>query len=98
MPVTLDAMKDLSGRGIPVLPDILANAGGVIASMEEYSRSLSAVKLPAEVVLRDVEATLNAAFDHCVAHSREENLSFAEAAVQIAVERVWKAMRSRRQV
>jgi glutamate dehydrogenase/leucine dehydrogenase len=98
MPVTLDAMSVLARRGIPVLPDILANAGGVVASMEEYSRSLSAVKLPAEVVLRDVEATLNAAFDRCLAQCRAEKISFLEAASQIAVERVCKAMRSRRLV
>jgi glutamate dehydrogenase/leucine dehydrogenase len=98
MPVTLEAMNVLARRGIPVLPDLLANAGGVIASMEEYSRSLSAVKLPAEVVLRDVEATLNAAFDGCAARSREEKIPFVDAAFQIALERVWKAMRSRRQV
>jgi glutamate dehydrogenase (NAD(P)+) len=98
MPVTLEGLNVLTRRGIPVLPDILANAGGVAASMEEYSRSLSAVRLPADVVLRDVKATLDAAFDHCLARSRDEKISFLEAASLIAVERVWKAMRSRRQV
>ena len=97
-PVTLEAMSVLARRGIPVLPDILANAGGVIASMEEYSRSLSAGRRPAEAVLRDVEGTLNAAFDRCFARSREEKIPLIEAAFQIAVERVWKAMRCRRQI
>jgi hypothetical protein len=66
--------------------------------MEEYSRSLSAVRLPAEAVLRDVAASLDAAFDHCATLSRGAQISLPEAAVQIAVERVWKAMRCRRQV
>jgi glutamate dehydrogenase/leucine dehydrogenase len=98
MPVTLDAMSILARRGIPVMPDILANAGGVIASMEEYSRSLSAVRLPAEAVLREVEATLDTAFDQCLVLGQEEKIPFIDAAFQIGLDRVWKAMRSRRQV
>jgi len=42
MPIHHKAEKILEEKGIRVIPDIIANAGGVIASSEEYSKSLSA--------------------------------------------------------
>ena len=42
MPVHYKAEKMLFDKGIMIIPDIIANAGGVIASGEEYSKSLSA--------------------------------------------------------
>ncbi len=41
VPITHDAMDILESKGIRVVPDIVANSGDVVASMEEYSRSLA---------------------------------------------------------
>jgi len=86
----------LGERGIVVVPDILANAGGVIASMEEYSRSLSAMKVTREEVFYTIEQSLGAAYDNCRERSRASGASLTEAAIAIAVERVCDAMRRRR--
>lgn len=96
MPTTVEAMDVLGERGIAVVPDILANAGGVVASMEEYSRSLSAMKVTREEVFATVEQSLGAAFDACRERSRETGAGLTETAVAIAVARVYGAMQRRR--
>jgi len=96
MPTTVEAMDVLAGRGVFVVPDILANAGGVVASMEEYSRSLSAMKVSREEVFTTIEQSLGTAFDNCRERSRATGANMTEAAVALAVERVYGAMRRRR--
>jgi glutamate dehydrogenase/leucine dehydrogenase len=98
MPTTVEAMEVLAERGVVVVPDILANAGGVVASMEEYSRSLSAMKVTREEVFATVAKSLGAAFDNCRERSRATGASLTEAAVALAVERVYEAMRRRRMI
>jgi glutamate dehydrogenase/leucine dehydrogenase len=96
MPVTMEAMDILEQRGVAVVPDILANAGGVIASMEEYSRSLSAIKMAKEDVLRIVRDRIGENLDLSIKLSRELGISITEAATQLAVERVYEVMVRRR--
>ena len=96
MPTTVEAMDVLGQRGIVVVPDILANAGGVVASMEEYSRSLSAMKVTRDEVFATIEKSLGTAFDNCRERMREKGVRMSEAAVGLAVERVYDAMRRRR--
>jgi glutamate dehydrogenase (NAD(P)+) len=96
MPTTVEAMDVLGQRGIVVVPDILANAGGVVASMEEYSRSLSAMKVSRDEVFATIEKSLGTAFDNCRERMREKDVRMSEAAVSLAVERVYDAMRRRR--
>ena len=65
VPITLDGMDVLNSRNIPVIPDIIANSGGVVASMEEYSRSLTAMRRTKEdvfdVIRHKLENALRAA-------------------------------------
>lgn len=96
MPMAVEAMDVLTRRGVVVAPDILANAGGVVASMEEYSHSLSAMKISREEVFATIERSLGAAFDNCRERGRLTGASITEAAVAIAVERVYGVMRRRR--
>lgn len=96
MPTTVEAMDMLAAREVEVVPDILANAGGVVASMEEYSRSLSAMKVTREEVFATIEQILGVAFDACRERSGAMAVSLTEAAVGLAVERVSGAMRRRR--
>ncbi|MBC7288453.1 MAG: Glu/Leu/Phe/Val dehydrogenase [Armatimonadetes bacterium] len=96
MPTTDTGYRILRQRGIPVVPDILANAGGVVASMLEYSSSLSAIKPTRDEVLDTVRAKLEAAFNLSLQRAREANTTLPEAAVLLAVERVHAAMKRRR--
>ncbi len=98
VPITYDAMEILDEKGIKIIPDIVANSGGVIASMEEYSRSLSAIKIDKDDVFKIIDEKINNSLDAVFEKSREEGTSFSEAAVQIALERVYDAMRKRRHI
>lgn len=96
MPTTAEAMDVLTKRNIPVIPDILANAGGVIGSMEEYSRSLSAIKMKQEEVFDVIKDKVGTNMNESMKVAKEYNITIAEAAVQLAMERIYNVMVSRR--
>ncbi len=96
MPTTVGGMEVLKERQIQVVPDILANAGGVIASMLEYSSSLSAIKPSKEEVLATVCKKIEENFELAVQMARSEQISIVEAAVGIATKRVYDVMKHRR--
>ncbi len=95
MPITCEAMDILERKQIKVIPDIIANTGGVIASMEEYSRSLSAIKIEKQAVFRIIREKIDSSLDAVFEKSEREKIGFSEAAVQIAMERVYDAMKKR---
>jgi glutamate dehydrogenase/leucine dehydrogenase len=95
MPVSCGGMEILDDRGITVVPDIIANAGGVIASMEEYSGSLSAIKVDRSEVLGIITDKISRSFRESLDLSSSEEVTLAEAAVQMAMERTYDAMRKR---
>jgi glutamate dehydrogenase (NAD(P)+) len=96
MPTTIEGMEVLTERGIAVGPDILANAGGVIASMMEYSASLSAIKPDKSEVLEVVQRKIGDNFDRANERAREEGIGLTAATVETAVERVRQVMKDRR--
>lgn len=95
-PVTIEGMRILNEKGVVVIPDILANAGGVIASMEEYSKSLSAVKISKSEVFSIIIEKIRDNLNHCIELSKRQNITIAEASIQLAMERIYSAMKSRR--
>lgn len=98
VPITYDAVDILEEKGVKVIPDIVANCGGVIASMEEYSRSLSAIKIEKKDVFKIIDEKINNSLDAVFEKSGKEGISFSEASVQLALERVYDAMRKRRHI
>ncbi len=96
MPTTVEGMQILSQRGIPVAPDVLANAGGVIASMLEYSSSLSAIKATREEVYEVIQRKIGDNFTAARELADEESVTVCEAAVWLALERVYGVMKGRR--
>ena len=85
MPITPEGARVLGKKRIYVVPDILANAGGVIASMEEYSRSLSARKASREAVFEMVKEKIGENWDMAEKIALNEKLSLSEAVIQIAI-------------
>jgi glutamate dehydrogenase/glutamate dehydrogenase (NAD(P)+) len=79
-----------------VAPDILANAGGVIASMLEYSSSLSAIKPSQDEVYEVIKRKIGDNFTLARARAEDEGIGLTEAAIEIAMERVHKVMKGRR--
>lgn len=96
MPTTIEGMKVLRERGIPVAPDILANAGGVIASMLEYSSSLSAIKPSREGVYEVIRQKIGENFDLARERAESSGVGLVEAAIEIAMQRVYDVMKGRR--
>lgn len=96
MPVTPAGMDTLQERGIVVVPDIIANAGGVVASREEYSKSLSAEDIDRGAVFQRIADRIENAMGRAEQVAQEQGVSLVEAATEIAIRRVYNAMRVRR--
>ncbi|MFP3902873.1 MAG: Glu/Leu/Phe/Val family dehydrogenase [Armatimonadota bacterium] len=96
MPTTIGGMKVLRERGIPVAPDILSNAGGVIASMLEYSSSLSAIKPGQQEVYEVIKTKIGENFELSRDRANDEDITLVAAAIEIAMQRVYNVMKGRR--
>ncbi|MGQ9731457.1 MAG: Glu/Leu/Phe/Val family dehydrogenase [Candidatus Zipacnadales bacterium] len=98
MPTTVEGMQVIENRGIPLVPDILANAGGVIASMLEYSSSLSAIKPTRDEVYAVVRQKIGENFDLARRRAHAEGIPLTQAAIELAMERVYEVMKGRRMI
>jgi glutamate dehydrogenase (NAD(P)+) len=87
-PVDPDADDILHHRGITVLPDILANAGGVTVSYFEWVQNLQFYKWGLNRVRQELEAVLSRAFDNVWAEANTHRCSLRTAAYIIAIRRV----------
>ncbi|CQH53284.1 glutamate dehydrogenase [Halobacterium hubeiense] len=87
-PTTFDAANVLTERDVPVVPDILANAGGVIVSYLEWVQNSQQYSWELEEVNRDLEARLTTAFDEMLAAYEQKDIpDLRTAAYTIALER-----------
>lgn len=94
-PTTTDGDKVLHERGIPVLPDILANAGGVVASYIEWRQAKSGSLTDKLETYQAIEKQLLPAYDNVVALAASESISHRLAAQILAVNEVVESMRDR---
>jgi len=94
-PTTPDADKIFTERGILLIPDFLANAGGVTCSYYEQVQSNMNMFWPKDEVLGRLDLTMTAAF-HAVADLAERRkLSMRDAAYVISISRVAQACHER---
>jgi glutamate dehydrogenase (NAD(P)+) len=94
-PLTCEADAALEARGVPVVPDILANAGGVIVSYFEWVQNLQQLSWDEEEVNGRLQRTLGDAYREVRERARREKVTLRTAAFMIAIERVWKAVKLR---
>ena len=94
-PVTPDADKILEKKGVLILPDILANAGGVIVSYFEWAQNLEAITWEEEQINRNLEKILKRAFDDVWNVHKSKKVPFRMAAYMVALDRVVKAKKLR---
>jgi glutamate dehydrogenase (NAD(P)+) len=94
-PVTLAAEPILARNGVAVVPDLLANAGGVIVSYFEWTQNIQQFRWPEERVNEELETRIVAAYGQVRAKAAERQISLREAAFAIGVERVAHAIRLR---
>lgn len=84
-PVTYDAYKELSSNGIVDVPDILANAGGVIVSYLEWVQNRNGEQWPEDKVNRELENHLVEAADKVYSRMRKDKMTLKEAAFAEAI-------------
>jgi len=94
-PTTPDADEILNARGILVVPDILANAGGVIVSYFEWVQDLSSLFWSEDEINARLEPIMVGAFDRVAATAREREVDLRTAAMVNAVQRVADALMTR---
>ena len=95
-PTTSEADPIFEERGLPVIPDILANAGGVTASYFEWLRGMNRRKWPKETVMNELETEMNRSWESAVAeHESLEDATWRDACYVVALKRLARAYTER---
>ena len=87
-PINPDADEILEQRGTIVLPDILANAGGVTVSYFEWVQNRQHYKWGLDRVRQELDSVLSTAFEEVWQESQQHKISLRLAAYVIAIRRV----------
>ena len=90
-PVTPDADLILQNNNVIVVPDILANAGGVTVSYFEWVQSLQAFFWDESQINTQLERVMTQALDAVVEASERHGVDLRTAALMLAIERVTEA-------
>jgi glutamate dehydrogenase (NAD(P)+) len=90
-PVTPQADDVLDKNGKIVLPDILANAGGVTVSYFEWVQNRQYYQWSLDRVRQELDKTLSTAFEQTWNLARERNVSLRTAAFMLGIDRVARA-------
>ncbi len=94
-PTTPEGDAVLAENGVVVLPDILANSGGVIVSYFEWVQDLQFFFWEEEQVRERLQRVITRAYREVCARAEKENISLREASMLLAVSRVEEATRVR---
>jgi len=91
-PTTVEADAILQDKGIFVIPDVLANAGGVVVSYFEWVQDLQNFFWTEQEVNQKLRDILIRAFHQVLYMSQKEKVNMRLAALMIGIERVVRAM------
>ena len=94
-PTTLEADEILAERGILVLPDVLANAGGVAVSYFEWVQDIQRLFWSAEEIRVRLGDLMRGALDRVWRFAEGESLSLRRAALVLSIREVAAALRAR---
>lgn len=87
-PVDSEAQLELAGRGVVVIPDILANAGGVVVSYFEWMQNMQNEHWSLAIVNGKLEDYMKKATQDVLKRAETEMLNLKDAAFLVAVERL----------
>ena len=90
-PIDPEADQSLEKRGVLVLPDILANAGGVTVSYFEWVQNRQHYRWSLDRVRQELDHTLSEAFEQVWQESQQSKVRLRIAAFMIAIRRVQRA-------
>lgn len=94
-PLTYEADQILQEGNITVIPDILSNAGGLIASYFEWVQDLAKIRWDLDRINRELESIILNAFNKVYKRHKEKNYSYRQAAYTLAVEKLTESLRLR---
>ena len=94
-PTTPAGEAILIERGIPIIPDLLANAGGVTVSYFEWVQDLQWSSWDAAAIRAELRGRMRAATDAVRGRAEADGADSRAAALTIAIERVAQAVRLR---
>lgn len=93
-PTTVEADEILNKRGIPVIPDVLANAGGVIVSYFEWVQNIQSLYWDLDEVNKRLNRIILKAYDE-VEDMAQKGGNYRMGAYMLAIERLVTASRMR---
>ena len=91
-PTTPEADVILEKKNVRVIPDVLANAGGVTVSYFEWSQGRSGEQWTAEVVDERLKKVMLDAYKSVRREARRKNFTYREAAFAVGIARMFDAM------
>ena len=94
-PTTLEADAIFAERGIPVVPDILANAGGVTVSYFEWVQDLGRLFWDRDEIRLKLADKMHDAFDRVWDVSEEKKITLRQSAMVAAIREVGGALETR---
>jgi glutamate dehydrogenase/leucine dehydrogenase len=94
-PTTVEADAILNAKGVAIIPDILANAGGVVVSYFEWVQNLEAFTWEEDEVNHKLAQIMEKAFAEVWRVSTEKKVPLRMAAYMVALDRVVKARKLR---
>lgn len=94
-PTTVEADEILSQKGILIVPDILANAGGVVVSYFEWVQNIQSLSWSEEEVNEKLKVIMDKSFASVWEITKEKGTSLRTGAYLIAVKRVVEAVKIR---
>jgi len=90
-PTTLEADAILQQRGIVAIPDVLANAGGVVVSYFEWRQNRTGEKWPLTTVDSELKGMIQKATNEVMTHSQKYGIPVRTSTYALALHRIGEA-------
>jgi glutamate dehydrogenase (NAD(P)+) len=94
-PTTPTADAILNEKGVYIVPDVMANAGGVVVSYFEWVQNLQHFRWEEREVNDKLSTIMRRAYREVSARAKEEGIPLREASYEVGIERVVQAARTR---